>query len=142
MRNLTAVAYLRAMGAYWLIFGLITTLYPSLMDLFQTTEGVSAGTAFSDHVWMHGGLDILSVSVLVFALSMSPTSINAWMLRAVGVAALMPAIAIASSLVATPYWNPLYVVAGLGCLAFAVGGFLLAARVSGYRGASTTSPAA
>lgn len=141
MRSLTAVGYLRAMAAYWLIFGLITTFYPALMDLFQTTKGVAAKTAFSDHVWMHGGLDILSVSILVFALSLAPASINALMLRAAGLAALMPAIAIAASLLATPYWNPLFVVAGLGCLAFAVGGFVLAGRTAGRPAVSVTSPA-
>jgi hypothetical protein len=142
MRSLTAVGYLRAMAAYWLIFGLITTFYPALMDLFQTTEGIAAKTAFSDHVWMHGGLDILSVSILVFALSLAPASISALMLRAAGLAALMPAIAIAISLLATPYWNPLFVVAGLGCLAFAVGGVVLAGRTSGRPTASVASPAA
>ena len=30
------------MAAYWLVFGLITTFYPALMDLFQTAEGVAA----------------------------------------------------------------------------------------------------
>ncbi len=110
------------------------------MDLFQTAEGVAAKTAFSDHVRMHGGLDILSVSVLVFALSMVPASINALLLRAVGTAALMPVIAIASSLLATPYWNPLFIVAGVGCLAFAVGGFVLAGRTSNL-GPGAASPA-
>jgi hypothetical protein len=112
------------MAAYWLVFGLITIFYPRLMDLFQTSAGVGAGTLFSDHVWMHGGFDILSVSILVFALSL--TSVSRLMLRAAGVAALMPTLAIAYSLVATPYWNPLFVVAGVGCLAFAIGGFLFA----------------
>ncbi len=137
MRNVTAVVYLKAMAAYWAVFGLITTFYPGLMDLFQTAEGVAAKTTFSDHVWMHGGLDILSVSILVFALSMSPISINSLMLRAVGLAALMPVIAIASSLLATPYWNPLFVIAGLGCLAFAVGSFVIAGRTSSLSPAAT-----
>ena len=104
---------LLAMAAYWLVFGLITTFYPALMDLFQTSEGVAAKTAFSNHVWMHGGLDILSVCVLLVALS--TTRMTATTLRAVGVAALMPTIAIFWSLVATPYWNPLFIVAGAGC---------------------------
>jgi hypothetical protein len=130
MRTLTAVVYLRAAAAYWLIFGLITTFYPALMDLFQTAEGVAAKTNFSDHVWMHGGFDILSFSILVFALSLTPASTNAFMLRAVGTAALMPVIAIGYSLLGTSYWNPLFAIAGLGCLAFAVGGFVLAGRIS------------
>ena len=57
-----ARAYFIAMGVYWMGFGLITILYPPLMDLFQTAEGVEAGTEFSDHVWMHGGFDILSLT--------------------------------------------------------------------------------
>jgi hypothetical protein len=115
------------MAAFWLPFGLITAFYPSLMDLFQTPEGIGAKTAFSDHVWRHDGLDILSICVLVFAISrMRPTSTT---LRLVGVAALMPTIGIAWSLAATPYWNPLFIVAGLGCLAFSVGAFVIAAKL-------------
>ena len=141
MRNITPVVYLRALGAYWLVFGLITILVPGLMGLFQTAEGVGARTALSDHVWMHGGFDILSVCILVFALSRMPASLGPWMLRAVGLAALMPAIAIGASLLATPYWNPLFAVAGLGCLAFAVGGFVLAGRASREPGASASAAA-
>ena len=120
--------FLLGMVAFWLPFGLITTFYPALMDLFQTQEGVAAKTTFSNHVWMHGGFDILSVCVLVFAISqLPPTSAT---LRLVGVAALMPTIAIVWSLVATPYWNPLFIVAGLGCLSFGVGAFIFAGRLS------------
>ncbi len=128
MQNLTPLVYLRAMAAYWLVFGLVTTFSPVVMDLFQTAEGVAAKTPFSNHVWMHGGFDILSVSILLFALSMTPARNNSLLLRAAGAAALMPVIAIGYSLVGTPYWNPLFVVAGLGCLAFAAGGFVLAGR--------------
>lgn len=114
---------------YWLVFGLITVLWPGLMDLFQTSDGVAAKSVFSNHVWMHGGSDILSVCVLVFAISrLSPTPAT---MRAVGVAALMPTIAIGWSLVATPFWSPLFIVAGAGCLAFAVGSFVIAARLGG-----------
>ena len=129
MNNNNAVSiYLKAMAVYWLVFGLITIFSPSVMNLFQSAEGIAAHSALSDHVWMHGGFDILSVSVLVFALSQA--SISPLMLRAVGVAAFMPAIAIGFSLAATPYWNPLFIVAGVGCLAFAVCGFLFANRSS------------
>jgi hypothetical protein len=128
VNNNAARIYLKAMAVYWVIFGLITIFVPSLMNLFQSAEGIAGRTGFSDHVWMHGGFYILSVSVLVFALSQA--SLSRLMLRAVGLAALMPAIAIGYSLVATPYWNPLFVVAGVGCLAFGVGGFLFANRLS------------
>ena len=48
----------------WLIFGLITTFYVPLMDLFQTRRGSPPKTPFSSHVWFHGGLDILALCVL------------------------------------------------------------------------------
>ena len=127
MRLAEPRTYFLAMGAYWLVFGLITTFYVRIMDLFQTAEGVAAKAAFSTHVWFHGGLDILALCVLLFALSTQPTSRT--MLRAAAVAALGPTIAIAWSLVATSWWNPLFAVAGLGCFAFAVWGFLLSDRV-------------
>lgn len=126
MRLAEPRTYFLSMGAYWLVFGLITTFYVPLMDLFQTAEGVAAKTAFSSHVWFHGGLDILSLCVLLFALSTHPPSRT--MLRAAAVAALGPTVAIVWSLVATPWWNPLFAVAGLGCFAFAVWGFLLSRR--------------
>lgn len=118
--------YFSAMEMYWVGFGLVTAFYPRLMDLFQSPEGIAAQSGFSDHVWFHGGLDILSVAVLLFALSrLSP---NRLMLRAAAVVALLPTAAITTSLLATSYWNPLFAGAGLGCLAFAVWGFALARR--------------
>ena len=127
MTAIKARQLLVGMSAYWLVFGLITTFYPALMDLFQTAEGVGAKTAFSDHVWMHGGLDILSVSVLTFGISRLP--LTSAILRVVALAALLPVLAIGWSLVATPYWNPLFIVAGAGCLAFSVGAFVFAGRL-------------
>lgn len=127
MRFADPRTYYLSMGAYWLVFGLITTFYVRIMDLFQTSEGIVAGTAFSDHVWFHGGLYILALCVLLFALSTQPP--RRTMLRAAAVAALGPTIAIAWSLGATSLWNPLFAVAGLGCFAFAVWGFLLSSRV-------------
>jgi len=58
---------LRALA--WLAFGLGTTFYPQMMQLFMSPEGIAASTPFSDHVWLHDGLDIISVCVLLFALS-------------------------------------------------------------------------
>lgn len=132
MRLSDSRSYFLAMGSYWLVFGLITTFYAPLMDLFQTPEGVAAKSAFSNHVWFHGGLDILSLCALLFALSMVPPSRT--LLRAAALAALGPTIAIAWSLIATPWWNPLFAVAGLGCFSFAVWGFML----SNQLGRSTT----
>lgn len=120
-----AKLFLRLMAGYWLVFGLITTFAPGLMDLFQTPEGVSAKSAFSTHVWFHGGLDILALCVVLLALARETPSRQ--VVGAAGTAALMPTIAIAYSIVATPYWNPLFIVAGLGCLAFAVWGIALSA---------------
>jgi len=127
MSEQSARRFLLGMVAFWLPFGLITAFYPAVMDLFQTPEGVGAKTAFSNHVWMHGGFDILSICLLVFAISR--TRLTSSTLRLVGVAALMPTIAIAWSLVATPYWNPMFIVAGTGCLAFGLGAFVVAAKL-------------
>ena len=126
MNERWARVYLRAMAAYWLVFGLVTIFVPSLMGLFQTPAGVAAGTAFSNNVWMHDGMDIVAVAVLVFAASQVP--INRMMLGAAGVAALLPALGIANSLISTPFWSPLFLVPGIGCFAFAVWGFVLASR--------------
>ena len=119
--------YLRLMAVYWLVFGLITIFYPKLMDLFQTDAGINAKTPFSNHVWFHGGWDILALVVLLLALARE-SSVSSRMLRAAALAALMPTIAIGYSLIATPFWNPLFLGAGLGTLAFAVWGFVLAGK--------------
>ena len=122
----TTKLYFMAMSAFWFIFGLITTFYPALMNMFQTETGISAVTDYSNHIWRHDGLDIIAISVLLFALSRETASRN--MLRAAAVVALLVTIAIAHSLLATPYWNMLFLVPGLSCFAFAVWGFLLAAK--------------
>jgi hypothetical protein len=59
-----------SMAAFWLLFGLGTTFYPQMMQIFMTPEGVAASTAFSDQVWLHEVLDILSVCVLLSAFRM------------------------------------------------------------------------
>ena len=66
--------YLIAMALFWMVFGLGTTFYPRMMQMFMTQEGIAASTASSDSVWLHDGLDILSVTVLLFALSTVPAS--------------------------------------------------------------------
>ena len=118
--------YFIAMAAFWLIFGLITTFYPALMNMFQTETGISAVTTYSDHIWRHDGFDIIAISVLLFALSRESASRN--MLRAAAVVALLVTAAILSSLLTTPYWNILFLVPGVSCFAFAVWGFMLAAK--------------
>jgi hypothetical protein len=122
----TTKIYFMAMAAFWLIFGLITTFYPALMNMFQTETGISAVTAYSDHVWRHDGFDIIAISVLLFALSRETVSRN--MLRAAAIVAVLVTTAIISSLLTTPYWNMLFLVPGVSCFAFAVWGFMLAAK--------------
>src|SRR6185436_4002390 len=95
--------YFIAMAAFWLIFGLITTFYPALMNMFQTEIGINSITDYSNHVWRHDGLDIISVSLLLFVLSTEPVSRK--ILLAASVVALLVAIGIASSLLTTNYWN-------------------------------------
>ena len=124
----TTKVYFIAMAAFWFIFGMITTFYPALMNMFQTDDGISAVTTYSDHIWRHDGLDIIAISVLLFALSRETASRN--MLQAAAVVALLVTTAIISSLLTTPYWNMLFLVPGLSCFAFAVWGFMLAARAS------------
>ncbi|MES2430994.1 MAG: hypothetical protein V4556_08655 [Bacteroidota bacterium] len=118
--------YFLAMAAFWFVFGLITTFYPALMNLFQTEVGINAVTTYSDHVWKHDGFDIIAISVLFFALSRETVSRN--MLRAGAIVAVLVTIAILSSLLTTPYWNLLFLVPGVCCFGFAVWGFMLAAK--------------
>ena len=119
--------YFIAMAAFWFVFGLITTFYPALMNMFQTESGIGAVTNYSDHVWRHDGFDIIAISVLLFALSREKVSRN--MLRAATAVALLVTIAIISSILTTPYWNMLFLVPGLSCFAFAIWGFMLAAKM-------------
>lgn len=119
----SAKTFYLAMGAYWMVFGLITTFVPSLMDLFQTVVGVQAKSPFSNHVWFHGGLDILALCAVLFGLSTQPP--NRVLLRATAAAALCPTVAILYSLIATPYWAPIFAGAGVGCFGFAVWGWKL-----------------
>ena len=93
--------YFLAMAAYWTIFGLGAALSPGTMNAFLTPEGVAASTAFSDHVWLHAGLDLVTVGVLLFGLSFVPA--GSLILRVAGVAALLPAVAIGISVFGTPY---------------------------------------
>jgi hypothetical protein len=118
--------YFIAMAIFWFIFGVITTFYPALMNMFQTETGISAATTYSDHIWRHDGFDIFAISVLLFTLSRETVSRN--MLRATAVVALLVTIAITSSILTTPYWNMLFLVPGLSCFAFVVWGFMLAAK--------------
>ena len=115
--------YFVSMALFWLVFGLGTAFYPKMMQLFMTPDGVAASTAFANHVWLHDGLDIISVSLLLLALSRVPATKTA--LRLAAVVGLMPTLGIANALLTTSFWQPIFVVPGLGCLAFAVWGFVL-----------------
>lgn len=118
--------YFIAMAAFWFIFGIITTFFPALMNLFQTETGISSVTTYSNHIWRHDGLDILSISVVLFALSRQAA--NRTMLMAAAIVALLVTIAILSSLLTTTYWNMLFLVPALSCFAFAIWGFMLASK--------------
>ena len=120
--------YLTSMALFWLAFGLGTAFYPRMMQLFMTPEGVAASTSFSDNVWLHDGLDIISVCILLFALSRLPATQAS--LRLSALVGLLPALGIANGVLMTPYWSPLFVVPGLACLTFAVWGFVLSRRES------------
>ena len=122
----TTKVYFIAMAAFWFIFGMITTFYPALMNMFQTEDGISAVTTYSDHIWRHDGFDIIAISVLLFALSRETVSRN--LLIAAASVALLATIAIISSILSTPYWNMLFLVPGVSCFAFVVWGFMLAAK--------------
>jgi hypothetical protein len=128
MKKATATkTYFIVMAAYWLVFGLITAFYPKLMDLFQTEAGIAAKTAFSDHVWRHDGFDILSISVLLFALSRE--SVSRSVVLAAATVAMLVTFAIVLSLVTTTYWNFFFVVPCVGCFSFAAWGFSLAKHI-------------
>ncbi len=118
--------YFIAMAAFWLVFGIITTFYPALMNMFQTETGISAVTNYSNHIWRHDGFDIIAISVLLFALSRETVSRN--ILRATAIVALLVTIAIISSMLTTPYWNMLFLIPGVSCFAFVIWGFMLAAK--------------
>ena len=120
--------FLTAMAIFWLVFGLGTTFYPRMMQLFMTPEGIAASTAFSDQVWLHEGLDILSVCLLLLALSKLPATKTT--MRLAATVGLMPAIAVVYTLLTTPFWKPIFLVPGLSCFAFAAYGFVLASRMS------------
>jgi hypothetical protein len=75
---------------------------------------------------LHEGLDILSVCVLLVALSTVPTTKTT--LRAAGIVGLAPVAAMIYTLLTTPFWSPLFLIPAAGCFGFAAYGFLLAAR--------------
>lgn len=98
------------------------------MQLFMTREGVDASTPFSNHVWLHDGLDIIAVSILLFTISSMPATKAT--LRAAAIVSLLPAVAIVYGLVATPYWSPLFLVPAAAAVAFAVWGWALSGSSS------------
>ena len=118
--------FLVSMSLFWLVFGLATTFYPQMMQLFMSPEGIAASTPFSDHVWLHDGIDIISVCILLFALSRLPAA--QLTLRLAAIVGLLPAAVIVYTLLTTPYWQPVFLLPALGCFAFAVWGFALSRR--------------
>lgn len=112
-----------SMSLFWLLFALGTTLYPRMMQMFMTPEGVAAGTPFSDQIWLHEGLDILSVSMLLFALSTVPATKTT--LRMAALVGLCPTLAVVYTLRTTPFWQPIFLVPAVACFAFGAWGFIL-----------------
>jgi len=100
-----------AMAIFWLGFGLGTTFYPRMMQLFMTPAGISASTTFSDQVWLHEGLDILSVCLLLLALS--TVTVTKTTLRLAAAVALLPTAAIVYTLITRPFWTPLLLLPAL-----------------------------
>ena len=121
--------YFITMGAFWLVFGLITIFKPAIMNKFQTEEGINSVTAYSDHIWRHDGFDILSLCVVLFALSRETVSRR--ILNATAIVGLLVVVAVSSSLLTTNYWNSMFVVPGVCCLGFAIWGFSLARKAGG-----------
>mgnify|MGYP001031648223 CR=1 FL=1 len=115
--------YFIAYAIYWGGFGLVTTFYPALMDLFLSDDGIKASTDFSNHVWMHGGIDILALVIVLLALSREKLSKNT--IIATAFAALLPTIAILYSLLFTSYLSILFIGSGLGTLLFFVWGLTI-----------------
>ncbi len=130
--------YLRTLALFYLAFGLITSFYPRLMQLFMTQQGVDASSAFSDQVWFHGGFDILSICILLFAFSTMPATKTS--LRAAATVALFPSVAIAYTFVATPFWSALFLLPGAASFAFAVFGFAIAHRLEDHAGSQRGRP--
>ena len=126
------------MALFWLVFGLITTFFPRIMQLFMTPAGISASTAFSDQVWLHGGMDILSVCLLLVALGTVPVTRTT--LRLAATVGVLPTAAIVYTLLATPYWTPLFLVPAAGCFAFAAYGFMLARKLQASTMAERSEP--
>ncbi len=116
--------YFRVLALFYLVFGLIATFAPRLMQLFMTPQGISSVTPFSDQVWLHDGLDILSVALLLAVFSLLPPVKTT--LRAASIVALFPVVAIVYSLATSPYWSPLFIAPAVAALALAGWGFALA----------------
>lgn len=101
----------------------------NVIELFMTDRGQDAGTAFSRNVWLHDGLDILAVSLLLFVLS--TMAITRKTLLGAATVALAPVAAILYSLLATDFWSPLFLIPAAAAAAFAVYGFLVRTAAHG-----------
>ena len=116
--------YFRVLALFWLTFGVITIFYPRFMQLFMTQRGEDASSEFADNLWLHDGLDILAVSILLLLLSTMP--ITQASLRAAAVVSLIPVIAIVYSVVATPFWSELFLLPAAAALGLSIWGLSLA----------------
>lgn len=119
--------FLRVVAVYYFGFAFICTFYPKLMELFQTPLGLASNSAFANHVWFHGGLDIFSLVLLIASLSIG--NISARTIKTISAVLLFPAFATFYSYFSTDYWTPLFLGIGIVCIILSIWGVWLAGRL-------------
>ena len=93
------------------------------MDSFHSNAGLAASTAFSDHAFFHGGMDIIAWAIILFALSFETASRR--MILVVALSALAPTAAIVYSVFFTPYWTSMFLVSASMAFAFSAWGLFI-----------------
>jgi len=116
--------YLRTMAVFWMMVGLSGILNPASMDSFHSEIGLEESSSFSDHVWFHGGLDILSWAIILFAISFE--KISRRMTYIIAISALGPTFASVYSVLFTPFWTNMFFISGLMAFLFFVWGIVIA----------------
>ena len=117
-----------AMAAFWFVLRSRHDVLPAHdADVHDACGHRGVDAIFRSSLVAHGGLDILSVCLLLVALSTVPATKTT--LRLAATVGLLPVAAMVYTLVATPFWSPLFLVPAVGCFGFAIYGFLLAGRV-------------
>ena len=119
--------YLRAMGLFWALIGVMNIANPGSMDSFLSETGLQVSNEFSDHAFFHGGMDIVAWAIILFALSFETLSKR--MILIVGCSALAPTAAIVYSVVFTPYWTAMFLVTGSMAFGFFLWGLFVHSRI-------------